>query len=81
MFYNNYKWSVTFENYESLHCTPETNIIFYSNYTSIKKIFFFNVFTVWGFWEDRMSYGYKVITWQAETCSFCWVFAAQTDID
>ena len=40
MFYNSYKWSITFENYESLHCTPETYIIFYSNYTSIKKNFF-----------------------------------------
>ena len=37
MFYNNYKWSITSKNCDSLYCTLVTSIIFYSNYTSIKN--------------------------------------------
>ena len=37
IFYNNYKWSVTFKNCESLCCTPVTYIILYIKYTSIYK--------------------------------------------
>ena len=36
IFYNNYKWSITFQNCELLGCTPETHIILYINYISIK---------------------------------------------
>ena len=32
MFYNNYKWSITFKHCESLYCTPVTLIIVYKNY-------------------------------------------------
>ena len=31
------KWNITFRNGESLCCIPETYIILYINYTSIKK--------------------------------------------
>ena len=27
IFCNNYKWSVIYKNFKSLHCTPETNIV------------------------------------------------------
>ena len=37
IFYNNYKWSITFKNCGSLYCTPITYIILYINYTSITK--------------------------------------------
>ena len=33
--YNNYKWSITFKNCESLYYTPVTYVILYSNYASI----------------------------------------------
>ena len=33
--YNNYKWNITFKNWESLFCTSDTYIILYINYTSI----------------------------------------------
>lgn len=36
-FYTNYKWSITFENYVSLSCTPETYIMLYTNYLNVKK--------------------------------------------
>ena len=35
--YNDYKWSKTFKNCESLCYTPVTHIILYSNYNSVKK--------------------------------------------
>ena len=38
MFYNNYKWSVTFSGCESLYCTPITYIILFSNTISQKKL-------------------------------------------
>ena len=28
IFYNNYKWSITFKNEESLYCTPETYLVY-----------------------------------------------------
>lgn len=31
--YNNYKWNITFKNWESLFCTSDTYIILYNNYT------------------------------------------------
>ena len=34
--YNNYKWSITFKNCESLCCTFVTYITLYSNCTSVK---------------------------------------------
>ena len=37
MFYNNYKWSLTFKNYESLYYIPVAYVTLYINYTSIKK--------------------------------------------
>ena len=37
MFYNNYKWNITFKNCDPLYCTPITYIILYSNYASIFK--------------------------------------------
>ena len=37
MFYNNYKWSITFKNCESLYCIPVIYITLYIHYTSIKK--------------------------------------------
>ena len=36
IFYNYYKWNVIFKNCESLCYMPETYIILYINYTSIK---------------------------------------------
>ena len=36
IFYNNYKWSITFKNCESLYCTLVIYIILYINYTSKK---------------------------------------------
>ena len=33
MFYNNYIWSITFKNCESLCCTCDTHIILYINST------------------------------------------------
>ena len=36
IFYNNYKWSITFKNCESLYFIPVTYNFVY-NYTSIKK--------------------------------------------
>ena len=40
IFYNNYKWSITIKNCESLYCTPITYIILYIGYMSIKnKVF------------------------------------------
>ena len=36
IFYNKYKWSITFKNCESLYSTPITCRIFYINYTLIK---------------------------------------------
>ena len=38
VFYNNYKWSITFKNCESLYCILVTYIILYISYTSVKKI-------------------------------------------
>ena len=38
IFYNNYKWSITFENSESLHCTLVTSAVLHINYTSIKRL-------------------------------------------
>ena len=35
--YNNFKWSIIYKNIESLCYIPETNIILYISYTSIKK--------------------------------------------
>ena len=40
LFFNNFKWSISYKNCESLCCTPETNIILEINYTSIKSFFF-----------------------------------------
>ena len=37
IFYDNYKWSITFNNCESLYYTPVTYLILYSDYTSKKK--------------------------------------------
>ena len=37
IFYNNYTWSITFKNCESLYCIPVTYMILYINYTSIKS--------------------------------------------
>ena len=37
LFCNNFTWSIIYKNFESLCCTPETNIILQINYTSIKK--------------------------------------------
>ena len=37
IFYNNYKWSISFKNCESLYCTPLTYLILYINYTSFFK--------------------------------------------
>lgn len=37
MFYNNYKWSINFKNYEPLYCTPVTYVILYINDTKVKK--------------------------------------------
>ena len=33
IFYNNYKWSTTFKNYDSLYCTSITYIILYATIT------------------------------------------------
>ena len=35
--YYNYTWNIIFKNCESLCCIPETYIILYIKYTSIKK--------------------------------------------
>ena len=37
MFYNNYKWSITFKNFELPYCTLVTYIILHINYTLIYK--------------------------------------------
>ena len=37
IFYNNYKWNIIFKNWDSLCCTPETQIISNINYTSKNK--------------------------------------------
>ena len=43
IFCNNYKWSVIYKNFKSLHCTPETNIVhqLYLNQKIKKKEFSF----------------------------------------
>ena len=35
LFCNNFKWSISYKNIESLCCTPDISIILYINYTSI----------------------------------------------
>ena len=37
IFYNNYKWNITFKNCESLYYTPVTYIVLYIKFTSIGK--------------------------------------------
>ena len=37
IFYNNYKWSIPFKNFQSLYGTTEIYIILYITYTSILK--------------------------------------------
>ena len=32
IFYNNHKWNILYNNFKSLYCTPETDIILYINY-------------------------------------------------
>ena len=38
IYYNDYKWSITFKNCESLCFTPGTYIILCINYTQFKKL-------------------------------------------
>ena len=37
MFYNNYKWNITFNNCGSLYCIPVTYIIEYTTAFQLKK--------------------------------------------
>ena len=37
IFYNNFKWSIIYKDFESLCCIPETCIILYISYASIEK--------------------------------------------
>ena len=37
MFYNNYKWNITFNNCYSLYCIPVTYIIEYTTAFQLKK--------------------------------------------
>ena len=44
IFYNNYKRSITYENFESVCCTPETNIV-NQLYFNFRRAFHFTVQT------------------------------------
>ena len=46
IFYNIFKWSIIYKNFESLCCTPESNTILYINCMSIKKHIKFTILII-----------------------------------
>ena len=46
IFYNIFKWSIIYKNFESLCCTPESNTILYINCISIKKHIKFTILII-----------------------------------